>query len=407
LKPDTLKKEDLMPFDVILSNWNSWPDTRFSWPESTKQALLEFIGEGGGFVTFHASTSAFYNWPEFKKITTAAWIADQTHHGKISGTEINIINRKHPITSGMTGFHIFDELWIDAEVNPDFEVLATATNEQLKKEGKPEQPAVMVSQYGSGRIFHTIPGHDARAMRNIGFKELLLRGTEWAATGKVTQTPAQELRPNKDFKQYNWHETDSSFTLLNGNDIVWQYNFKTKHGRPFFHPVFVNRHNLTCLSPDDHRWHLGQWFCWKYINKVNYWEYHRGNFQSEGVTEVKNIRINKHADFSAEIVMDIIYYPFGGNKVMTEKRTITVSPPQLCGKIWMDYHFTFEALADEVVLDRTPLLGEENGQSWGGYAGLSIRFSQDFSDSQFISSENNTTVNGLSKRLAVHGVYRH
>jgi type 1 glutamine amidotransferase len=189
LKPDTLKKEDLMPFDVILSNWNSWPDTGFSWPESAKQALLEFIGAGGGFVTFHASTSAFYNWPEFKKITTAAWIADQTNHGKISDTEINIINRKHPVTSGMTGFHIFDELWIDAEVNPDFEVLGTATNEQLKKEGKPEQPAIMVSQYGRGRIFHTILGHDARAMRNIGFKELLLRGTEWAATGKVTQTP--------------------------------------------------------------------------------------------------------------------------------------------------------------------------------------------------------------------------
>jgi uncharacterized protein len=81
LKPDTLKKEDLMPFDVILSNWNSWPDTEVNWPESTKQALLEFIAAGGGFVTFHASTSAFYNWPEFKKITTAAWIADQTNHG--------------------------------------------------------------------------------------------------------------------------------------------------------------------------------------------------------------------------------------------------------------------------------------------------------------------------------------
>jgi type 1 glutamine amidotransferase len=108
---------------------------------------------------------------------------------KLSGTEINIINRKHPVTIGMAGFHIFDELWIDAEVNPDFEVLATATNEQLKKEGKPEQPAVMVSQYGRGRIFHTILGHDVRAMRNTGFKELLLRGTEWAATGKVTQAP--------------------------------------------------------------------------------------------------------------------------------------------------------------------------------------------------------------------------
>jgi type 1 glutamine amidotransferase len=394
LRPDTLKKEDLTPFSVVLSNWNSWPDTEKSWPVTTRQAILEFIRAGGGFVTFHASTSAFYDWPEFKRITTAAWIADKTYHGEISETEVNVIKRSHPVTDGITGFHIFDELWTDAEINPGFEVLGTATNVQLKKNNIAEQPAIMVSHYGRGRIFHTILGHDARAMRNTGFKQLLLRGTEWAATGKVTQLPARELQSSNDSLNYSWHETDSTVRLVNGNDVIWQYNFNTKYGRPFFHPVFINRNNLTCLSPDDHRWHLGQWFCWKYINKVNYWEYHRGPFQSEGVTEVENIRIKKNADFSAEFELEIVYYPFGGKKVMAEKRNVKVSPPQPDGKLWMDYHFIFEALADEVELDRTPVLGEENGQSWGGYAGLSIRFSQNFMNPGFITSGNDDNVNG-------------
>jgi len=39
---------------------------------------------------------------------------------------------------------------------------------------------------GDGKIFHTILGHDIEAMNNDGFKKLLLRGTEWAAIGKVT-----------------------------------------------------------------------------------------------------------------------------------------------------------------------------------------------------------------------------
>jgi type 1 glutamine amidotransferase len=38
-----------------------------------------------------------------------------------------------------------------------------------------------------GRIFHTTEGHDVPAMNSPDFVLLLQRGTEWAATGKVTQ----------------------------------------------------------------------------------------------------------------------------------------------------------------------------------------------------------------------------
>jgi type 1 glutamine amidotransferase len=395
LQPDTLESEDFRDIDVVLSNWNSWPENEVRWPEKAEQALSEFIKKGGGFVTFHASTSAFYEWSEFKKFTTGAWIMERTNHGKNSSTGVSIANRKHPVTKGMADFHIFDELWIDAEINPDFEVLGTATNEKLKDEGIPGQPAIMISKYGKGRIFHTILGHDARAMRNTGFKQLLLRGTEWAATGNATQTLAQELQPVKANTRYHWQETNTTLALFKGDAVIWQFNFKTKHGRPFFHPVFVHRNNMTCVSPDDHLWHLGQWFCWKYINGVNYWEYHRGPFQSEGITEVKNIEIKKNIDFSAEIKLDIVYHPFGGKDVLSEKRIIKVFPPKPDGRVQMDYSFLFEAIADEVELNRTPVLGQENGVSWGGYAGLSIRFSQDFMDPYFLTPwHDNDSING-------------
>ena len=45
----------------------------------------------------------------------------------------------------------------------------------------------MVIKYGKGRVFHTILGHDAVAMQCAGFAATFQRGTEWAATGKVTQ----------------------------------------------------------------------------------------------------------------------------------------------------------------------------------------------------------------------------
>jgi len=395
-RPDTLKVSDFKKNDVILNNWNSWPETDFRWPKATENALLDFIKNGGGFVTFHASTSAFYNWPEFQEFSTAAWITDSTWHGKNSSTKITIENDQHPVTRGMSGFFNFDELWINAGENEKFKILGSATNEDISNKGIKNQPAIMVSEYGKGRIFHTILGHDVRAIRNTGFQTLILRAVEWAATGEVTQKLPQELR-KKNIPELNltWNKTDTTFALLKGSNIVWQYNFNTKHSRPFFHPVYVGNNNVTCLSPADHRWHLGQWFCWKYINRVNYWEYLGDNFTSAGITEIQSVEIVPNPDFSAKIKMKIVYHPANGEHVLAEKRIIKVSSPQDKGNIWMDYQFIFEALADTVLLDRTPIEGESDGKSWGGYAGLSVRFNQDFTGSHFISAwGDNENING-------------
>ena len=43
------------------------------------------------------------------------------------------------------------------------------------------------SDYGKGRIFHTTMGHDPMALSCVGFITTFQRGTEWAATGRVTQ----------------------------------------------------------------------------------------------------------------------------------------------------------------------------------------------------------------------------
>ena len=65
-------------------------------------------------------------------------------------------------------------------------ILATA----LAKGGSERhEPVLMTISYGKGRIFHTVMGHDAKSMLGVAFQETLLRGTEWAATGKVTFPP--------------------------------------------------------------------------------------------------------------------------------------------------------------------------------------------------------------------------
>lgn len=182
-KPDTLKYEDLKKYDVLLNNWNSWPENDLRWPPAAEQGLLRFVDEGGGLVFFHSSTSALYTWSEFKQISTAAWILDSTWHGPPSQVKASFKNQEHPISSGLTDFYILDELWINAERNESFKVLGSAINND---EESGEQAAIFVGGYGKGRIFHTILGHDVTAIRNPGFQTLILRAAEWASTGHVS-----------------------------------------------------------------------------------------------------------------------------------------------------------------------------------------------------------------------------
>jgi hypothetical protein len=184
-------------------------------------------------------------------------------------------------------------------------------------------------------------------------------------------------------ENYSWYETDTTLQLLNGTNLVWQYNFRNRFGKPYFHPIYLKNSRLTCESPSDHVWHYGLWFSWKFINGLNYWEYtndfmsEESGFKSEGTTGIQNVNIQKNSDYSADIELDILYHPEKGDPVLKEKRKIHVSMPNETGNYYFDYEHHFTAEFGDVIIDRTPILGEPDGQSWGGYGGLSIRFNQD------------------------------
>ena len=65
-------------------------------------------------------------------------------------------------------------------------VLATGFADKQRKGTGRHEPVVMVIEYEKGRVFHTTLGHDDYSFESVALITLLQRGTEWAATGKVT-----------------------------------------------------------------------------------------------------------------------------------------------------------------------------------------------------------------------------
>jgi type 1 glutamine amidotransferase len=66
-------------------------------------------------------------------------------------------------------------------------ILATAHSDPSNRGTGNDEPMLMALTFGKGRIFHTTLGHDSVALSCVGFMTTFQRGTEWAATGKVTQ----------------------------------------------------------------------------------------------------------------------------------------------------------------------------------------------------------------------------
>ena len=203
---------DFSKYAVVVSNFG-WKAA--GWPEETRRNFEKYMAGGGALVVVHAADNSWPEWPEFNKmIGIGGWgnrsakdgpyvyyndkgelVRDPSpgpcgKHGPQSEFAVNIRDKEHPITRGLPDFwmHGKDECYSHLRGPAEnLTILATACDTpELQKAGRHE-PMLMVINYGKGRVFHTTLGHDTPALECVGFIETFLRGTEWAATGKVTR----------------------------------------------------------------------------------------------------------------------------------------------------------------------------------------------------------------------------
>ena len=222
-------------YDVVVLNYDGE-----EWSIQTKTDFVEYVREGGGLVTVHATCNSFAYWPEYNEIIGVGGWGGAKHYNPplypdqperessrnekwgprvywedrgmvrddIPGVAKHprkhdfIITRRtpdHPITSGLPGQwqQPHDEIYSGLRgPAKNLTILATAyANQDLKNASPHNEPMIFTVGYGKGRVLQITLGHvgardnaSVLSVSNVGFGTVLQRGVEWAATGSVTQT---------------------------------------------------------------------------------------------------------------------------------------------------------------------------------------------------------------------------
>ena len=188
--PAGLNAATLARYDVLVSNWTPYPETGRTWPPETEAAFLDFVRKGGGVVVIHAAACTFQVWPEFQELIGLTWKANYTAHGTYHTFKVSVEDRAHPIAQGLSDLYTTDELYhqmVQMAKQPLHVVFKAFSAKEQAGTGKYE-PVLVCTEAGRGRGVNLVLGHDAAAM-GAGFRTLLLRSAEWAATGQVTLPP--------------------------------------------------------------------------------------------------------------------------------------------------------------------------------------------------------------------------
>ncbi len=181
IDPVDLSAATLAQYDALII----YGDHETLAPDQEK-ALLDFVAGGKGFLPIHSAASSFQNSPAYIDLVGARL----ERHGTGEFTAA-VVDAAHPILAGLEPFDVRDDTSVHTQHNTSGR---TVLMERVDDSGR--EPWTWVRTHGSGRVFYTAYGHDARVWSHPGFHRLMRNAITWAVGPQVAaQLAALNLQP--------------------------------------------------------------------------------------------------------------------------------------------------------------------------------------------------------------------
>ncbi|MGC9345009.1 MAG: ThuA domain-containing protein [Bacteroidales bacterium] len=161
--------------DLIVQIW-----TMGKIEKEQEKGLLDAVKRGVGIAGWHGGLGdAFRNNTEYQFMVGGQWVA---HPGGVIDYEVNITDKKDPVTKGLKDFDMHSEQYY-MHVDPNVKVLAMTTfnGDHAPWIDGAVMPVVWKKTYGEGRVFYSSLGHVATDFDVPEALEIMKRGIRWSA----------------------------------------------------------------------------------------------------------------------------------------------------------------------------------------------------------------------------------
>ena len=185
-----MEQFDALVFNTRRENVPDFGDSTLTADE--RNGMKDFISSGKGFVCIHIATCVPQDWQEYLDITGGGWISGTSFHPPYGQFEVNVSNPGHPGVSGVPDFTTNDELYMNLAMRDGNDVFITGTAGDGTYPWGPDRtpthmpagtfPLGWTRQYGEGKVYVLLLGHDGQSFETPGFQKLVLNGVDWVTT---------------------------------------------------------------------------------------------------------------------------------------------------------------------------------------------------------------------------------
>lgn len=140
-----------------------------------KQALLDFVAAGGGFVATHSATDTFYNWPDYERLVGARF----KEHPWTQRASVVVEDQTHPSTTGLgDSFALLDEFYLFRTSPRDQAHILLRLDAGTA--GDVDAPLAWCGAYGAGRTYYNALGHFDSTWLDERFQRQIIGALAWA-----------------------------------------------------------------------------------------------------------------------------------------------------------------------------------------------------------------------------------